>query len=161
MNSLRFDSSLLAIYRKSYFQVKDSKGRLVRFTVKTLNRHPDLARKKFAVMTAWNPMNQTLTKKDNLALNRKLEHQLKSRGEVFYQTDGWLGKHYETGFTIEGIQVPAAVQLGREFRQYAILYNDWRGPRFLRCCPGHLFGVKIQRRKAQEQRGAKGDRKAS
>lgn len=142
MSQILFDPSLLAIYRKSYFQVKDSNRRLVRFTVKTLKKHPELARKIFAVITAWNPMNQLLSQQANRALNQKLARRLRSSGAVFYRTDGWLGHHCESGFTVEGIRVPEAIQLGREFHQYAILYNDWRGPRFLRCRRGQPFRVK-------------------
>jgi len=144
MRILRFDRSLLAIYQRSHFQVRDQNRRLVSFTVKTLKKHPALSCKVFAVMTAWNPMNQSLTKTANQARNRKLAQQLRQRGAVFYRSDGWLGKHCEEGFTVEGIGVREAVEIAREFEQYAILFNDRRGPRFLRCCPGSLFAPQKQ-----------------
>ncbi len=142
MSALRFDPSLLKIYNKSHFQVRDQNRRLVSFTVKTLKKHPALSFKVFAVMTAWNPMNQTLTKTANRTRNRQLAQLLRQRGAVFYRSDGWLGRHCEEGFTIEGIGVFDAIQIARKFEQYAILYNDRRGPRFLRCCPGSLFDTK-------------------
>ncbi len=129
------DSQLLGIYKKTVFWVKDFNQRLVRFSSRTAARLPFLKKKKFAVLTAWNPMNRVLSLRTNRAYNRRLESDLKKTGYYFYKTTGSWQKHLEESYTVEGISERRAAALGAKYRQYAILYNDHRGVRFIRC-PG-------------------------
>lgn len=132
-----FDKKILSVYRKTHFFVQNLEKRLVSFTSGTIHRHPFLKKKKFAVITAWNPMNKPLSLRANQKNNQVLEARLKKTKYCFYKTRGFWRGHSEESFTIEGISKKKAVQLGDEFRQYAILYHDQNGMHFLRCHSMH------------------------
>lgn len=138
MTPLKLNADLLKIYQKTFFEVKNSSGKRVKFTIRSLHKFPELSQKKFTVITAWNPMNKVLTKKQNRLRNRRLAHRLVQCGHVFYTSQGWFGSHREEGFTVEGISLAHAKQLACKFEQYAIFFNDYRGPRFIRCHRGPL-----------------------
>lgn len=128
-----FDEKILETYRKTTFHVKDRSSQLVPFTVKNSLTRPVLKQKQFAVITAFNPMNEIKSESENKRNSGLLEAELKKRPYDFYPTVGSLGDHVEESFTVENIPQEEAVSLGKQFRQYAILYCDRRGPRFIRC----------------------------
>lgn len=128
-----FDSKVLEAYRNTTFCVRDSSGQVVPFTVKTFQQYPALKLKRFAVVTAFNPMNVIKSQAENKQNNQLLEAELKKRSYVHYPTSGSLGDHVEDSFTIEDIPQDEATALGKQFAQYAILFNDENGPRFIRC----------------------------
>jgi len=123
------------LYRRIFFQVKDPAGKLIRFTALTAEQHPFLKQKRFAIITAFNPMNQTVSNEENREQNERLEADLSANGYVFYTTVGELDGHAEKSFTIENISQTQAVEIGVKYRQHSILYNDAEGVRFVRCCP--------------------------
>lgn len=128
-----FDSKVLEAYRNTIFCVKDNAGHVVPFTVKTSQQFPVLKSKRFAVITAFNPMNVIKSQAENRQNNQLLEAELKKRLYVYYPSSGSLGDHVEDSFTIENIPQEEATALGKQFAQYAILFNDDNGPRFIRC----------------------------
>lgn len=128
-----FDEKILETYRNTTFHVKDRSGQLVPFTVKNSQACPVLKQKQFAVITAFNPMNEIKSEIENKRNSGLLEVELKKRAYTFYPTVGSLGDHAEESFTVENIPQEEAVSLGKQFRQYAILYCDRNGPRFIRC----------------------------
>ncbi len=133
MSDLRPDWNDL--YQRTFFQVKDLSGQLVRFTALTADQHSILRQKQFAIITAFNPMNQAVSDEDNQRQNKLLEADLTKGCYVFYPTVGELEGHAEESFTIENISQAQAVELGVKYRQHSILFNDAQGVRFVRCCP--------------------------
>ena len=128
-----FENAILEAYEQTTFQVKDGSGKLISFTVKNWQTHPFLKNKRFAIITAFNPMNKVVSAAENQKNNLCLEQVLKEMGLLFYASVGALGDHSEESFTIEGITLSEARALGRRFEQYAILYCDQNGPYFSRC----------------------------
>jgi hypothetical protein len=127
------DAKLLAIYKKTNFYVQDLGGKLVRFTYKTARHFPFFKVKKFAVITAWNPGAQVISKKENRKRNAQLYKDLKKGGYPFYKTRGHWRRHYEESFTVEKISKVKALALGRKYGQKAVTYHDARGVQFLWC----------------------------
>lgn len=123
------------LYRRTFFQVKDPAGKLVRFTALTADQYSFLKQKQFAIMTAFNPMNRVVSELENVAQNILLENDLTEGGFYFYRTRGELDGHFEDSFTVENISQAQAVEFGVKYRQHSILYNDALGVRFVRCCP--------------------------
>lgn len=124
-----------AVYRNTYFQVKDPIGNLVRFTALATDQYPFLKEKQFAIITAFNPMNRAVSDVENQRQNKLLEADLTKGGHAFYSTVGELDGHAEESFTVENISQAQAVEFGVRYRQHSILYNDAEGVRFVRCCP--------------------------
>jgi hypothetical protein len=124
---------LLAIYRKTNFFVEDLEGKMVRFTAESAHRFPFLKTKKFAVITAWNPKGEVTPLSVNRVQNRKLENELKKGGYHFYKTKGYWRGHSEESFTVERISCAKARLIGKKYRQMAILWNDAKGVRFMKC----------------------------
>ncbi len=124
---------ILELYRKTEFMVKDNHGTPVAFRVGDTPPNPVLMQKRFAIVTAWNPNNVVSSEEDNRRGNRTLEVLLRLSDFKFYPSVGRLGDHAEEGFTIEDIPEKEAVEFGKRFGQYAILFNDEKGPRFVFC----------------------------
>jgi len=129
-----FDSDWMNLYYRTFFQVKDQTGNLIRFTALTADQYPFLKQKQFAIITAFNPMNRVVPRDENQKMNEKLAVDLIRGGYVFYPTVGELDGHAEGSFTIENISQAQAVEIGVKYRQHSILYNDAEGVRFVRCC---------------------------
>ena len=78
----------------------------------------------WSYITASNPASELLSDEQNAGRNRELEALLKSQGLVFYRGEGigtdpeWPA---EASFLILGISREDALQLGRQFRQNAIV----------------------------------------
>lgn len=124
---------ILEAYSKTEFMVKDLNGVPVTFRVCDSPPHPVLKQKRFAIITAWNQRNVVMPEEENKKRNRLLEFFLKISGYTFYASVGRLGDHAEESFTIEDIPEKEAVSFGSGFVQYAILFNDEKGPRFVYC----------------------------
>ncbi|MSR78457.1 MAG: DUF3293 domain-containing protein [Candidatus Omnitrophica bacterium] len=128
-----FNNKILDAYRNTTFWVTNQAGQLVSFVVKNSQQFPILKQKQFAVITAFNPMNVVKSDAENNQNHLLLAAELKKRSHVYYPTSGSLGDHVEESFTIEDIPQEEAVALGKQFAQYAILFNDVNGSRFIRC----------------------------
>ena len=85
----------------------------------------------WSYITASNPASEPLSDDENRSRNRELEALLKSQDLVFYRGEG-IGSDStwpaETSFLILGISREAAMQLGRQFGQNAIVCGS----------PGHV-----------------------
>ena len=122
---------ILTIYHKTQFMFHDEHDQPVYFHVGDTPIAPALKKKQFAIITAWNPLNKTLTLEENRLSNNELQQLLTNHGYTYYPSTGTIGDHTEESYTIENISEEEAIQLGRKFDQYAILYNDPTGPRFI------------------------------
>lgn len=127
------DRELWDAYRRTTYCVHDDAGTPVFFTLKDPDLKSRVPRKRFAVITAWNPMNQPRSKEENRGRNAELERVLKKTGWKFYPTAGATEDHCEESFTIEGIGREEALALGRDFGQHAILYSENAEPRVYEC----------------------------
>jgi len=111
--------------------VREEGGDDVNFTVGDKEYPKAVLQKQFAIITAWNPMNRELTIDENRKRNIKLEEAIKKQKYNYYASKGSLEDHSEESFTIEDIPMADAEELGREFEQYAVLFCDREGPRFI------------------------------
>lgn len=125
---------ILEVYRKTEFMVRDLDGSPVNFRVCDTPPNPVLKGRRFAVITAWNPGNVPLAEGENRRRNRELDLLLRIPNYKFYPSVGRLGDHFEESFTVEDISEIDAVEYGKDFGQYAILYNDEGGARIVICC---------------------------
>ena len=123
--------SILDIYNRTQFMVRDEGGEDVNFTVGDKKYPKVVLQKQFAIITAWNPMNSELTIEENRNRNTELEKAIKEQNYYYYPSQGSLGDHSEESFTVEDIPMVDAEALGSEFEQYAVLFCDTEGPRFI------------------------------
>ncbi len=123
--------NLLKIYSNTEFMVKGADDALVYFTANTAVNFEILKQKQFAIITAWNPQNKALSVEENILLNKRLEDKLSKSDWVYYPSVGRLGDHSEESFTVEDISKEDATQLGLDFDQNAILFNDKEDVKFI------------------------------
>jgi hypothetical protein len=88
-----------------------------------LQEHP-IYEKRFAMLTAWNPNNKSANEVANYVTNKKLRQAIVMLGYEPIECVGSVGEHSEDGFVIQDILFDEALQLGRQFGQYSIFYND-------------------------------------
>lgn len=127
------DDNLIEIYRRTTYSVKDANGSLIDFVPAEDAKLPILLKKRFAIITAFNPMNQIQSPAVNEIAHECLRKELIKRPYEFYESMGRLEDHKELSFTVEGVSESEAISLAREFSQHAILYNDEQGIRFPLC----------------------------
>ena len=82
--------------------------------------------KAFAVITACNPLGQGLDEEADKAATICLRKAINRLGMKRHQITGVSAdmKHREAGFAVWGCDLPAAIQLGREFAQNAIFWIE-------------------------------------
>lgn len=128
-----FDPELYDLYARTAYSVRDGEGKEIIFTIQEASNLPDLKGRRFAIVTAWNPMNKPLSRDENVKRNRELETCLRRTSYVFYPSLGVLGDHSEESFTVEEIPESEALELGSLFGQYAIVFSGEEGCRLIRC----------------------------
>lgn len=84
------------------------------------NKYPD----KFMILTAWNPLNQQLSKEENISRNKVLEKELKENFSFVYEVNGFdpKTKHKEDGFMANCSDIEEACDYGLKYQQDAIYY---------------------------------------
>ena len=82
--------------------------------------------KAFAVITACNPLGQGLDEEADKAVTVCLRKAINQLGMKRHRVTGVSAdmKHREPGFAVWGCDLPAAIQLGREFAQNAIFWIE-------------------------------------
>ena len=82
--------------------------------------------KAFAVITACNPLGQGLDEEADKAATVCLRKAINRLGMKRHRVTGVSAdmKHREAGFAVWGCDLPAAIQLGREFAQNAIFWRE-------------------------------------
>jgi hypothetical protein len=80
----------------------------------------------FAVITAYNPLGQGLDEEADKAATVRLRKAISRLGLKRHRVTGVSAdmKHREPGFAVWGCDLPAALQLGREFAQNAIYWVE-------------------------------------
>lgn len=95
----------------------------------------------WAFITAENPLSQPLSQGENRQRQRELESLLIARGLTYFpgkgcgrdQQDDWC----ESSFLVCGIMLDEALQIGRQFRQCAVVHGKLDQPAELHYCyPG-------------------------
>ncbi len=124
-------STLWRAYEQTQFYVRESTPELC---IRIGSHHEQLDEillehrcDVWSYITASNPASELLSDDENRSRNRELAAHLKSQNLVFYRGEGvgsdstWPA---ETSFLILGINRDAAMQLGRQFGQNAIVYGS-------------------------------------
>jgi len=127
------ETELWEAYHRTTYCVRDDAGAPIYFRLIDPESRALIPKKNFAIITAWNPMNQPCSGSENDIRHQKLEALLAARPWKFYETSGATEDHCEKGFTIEGVTEEEALEIGRAFNQHAILYSDSGNTRILKC----------------------------
>lgn len=106
------------LYRKNRFKVCD-----IDFSFEELPK-TDFFVTPFAILTAWNPDNQSTARSINAKNNNLLEHDLKNLKYSFVEAVGYLDNHSEESFCVYDISFDQAINLAKKFHQYSIFYNN-------------------------------------
>ncbi len=94
-------------------------------TVFRLEDPPSLLPTTFAIITAWNPMNERLPQEANETAGRALLADLEHSTATLFQATGASrdGSHKEPGWAAD-IPKTRAIALGRKYRQLAIWWIE-------------------------------------
>lgn len=87
----------------------------------------------FAIITASNPMNETLDHDENIQLNILLESEINALSFTYCKSVGSYKKHSEESFLIYRITKDEALRLGIRYNQYSIFYNDTKTLSYIEC----------------------------
>ncbi|QIV96054.1 uncharacterized protein DUF3293 [Allofrancisella inopinata] len=106
---------------------------------------PEYYPPKFAIITAFNPMNQELNLKKNLSRNKVLEIELRQSYDWVYQINGFDEKtgHKEDGFMFEAISIDEACNLGLKYFQDAIYYIENLKMYVVKCAIGQRKVIEV------------------
>lgn len=80
--------------------------------------------KSYALMTAENPYGEEHGTLENSDFNDKLEQQLKTSGLGYIKVKGKFFGNVEHSYLIPNISQAAAVNLGKKYGQFSIIYGD-------------------------------------
>jgi len=112
--------------------------------------------KAFAVITACNPLGQGLDEEADKAATVCLRKAINRLGMKRHRITGVSAdmKHREAGFAVWGCDLPAAIQLGREFAQNAIFWIEKGKLDVVSCATGKRQNVALwtQRLRSRGQR---------
>ncbi len=86
----------------------------------------------FAIITAHNPMNHSLSVDENTTLNKKLYSELYKTYRLL-PTEGCYKGHCEAGYLVLDINLKEALKIGRNYQQYAIFYNTKHELKYVEC----------------------------
>jgi hypothetical protein len=123
--------ALVDVYRRNKFLIKDNTEDIWFGIEQQIDKK--YFEIPFAIVTAWNPMNESYSKEANIWLNNKLEVQIKTQKYAYDYTVGECDGHSEDSFIVYRISKREALKLVQEFRQYSIFYNDTRSLEYIEC----------------------------
>jgi hypothetical protein len=136
------DDELTEAYRRTSFWADTPRGRLrLRIGVPNAELDALLAAEKvrsWAYLTAYNPGSVRLGESDNRRSQERLERAVREAGFSFFRGEGvgddgdWPA---EPSLLVLGITRGHAVELGKQFRQRAIVYGEAGGSPQLLMCP--------------------------
>ena len=87
----------------------------------------------FAIITAWNPNNESRSQEANDFMNNKLKEKIKRLKYAYEPTVGKFDEHSEDSFIVFRISKEDAIALGKEFKQYSIFYNNIENLEYIKC----------------------------
>lgn len=110
------------IYDNTHFRISHNTEE-IDFTIDTLPAYAPFD-VPFAILTAWNPNNQPLSLEKNTIRNKQLFEKLLEYGYPFDEALGYLDEHSEESYCIYDITFEKAIELAKDFEQYAIFYSS-------------------------------------
>jgi len=130
-DALILDDDIVLDFKKKY----DDYLRYTKFLINSLEGRnwisfqfiPDnyeILKRKFAVITAFNPKGLILNDLLNFLKNTELEIIIKSFGYEYYLSIGELFEHSEYSFVIYDIEKDDALNIAKKFDQHSIFYNS-------------------------------------
>lgn len=123
-----------AIYDKTHFRITHN-GDISDFSIDTLPSSVPF-NQNFAILTAWNPNNQPLSLEENTVRNEQLFETLLESGYLFDEALGYLEEHSEESYCIYGISFEEAIELAKQYDQYAIFYRSSNSVGYYECASG-------------------------
>jgi len=122
---------MIDVYKRNKFLIKDDSEEILFSIEEQINKK--YFEIPFAIITAWNPMNESFSKDANIWLNNKLEEKLRALKYAYDKSIGECDGHSEESFIVYRISKKDALKLGREFKQYSIFYNGTRNLEYIEC----------------------------
>jgi hypothetical protein len=119
------------IYDLTHFRITHN-GDVSDFTIDTLPSSTPFDQ-SFAILTAWNPNNQPLSLEENTRRNEHLFETLLESGYLFDEALGYLDEHSEESYCIYGIGFKEAIDLAKQYDQYAIFYRSLNSVGYYEC----------------------------
>ena len=82
--------------------------------------------RRFAIITAHNPRSERLSSEENARRHAELERDLKALGLEYAPSTGESpdGSWLEEGFSVFGVSLEQALELGRKYGQHAIVWGE-------------------------------------
>ena len=123
----RIDPALVQAYRETEYRVLGAHAMVLRLDVhsdRLVSLHQAFLVECSVFITAYNPYSQRADLEVNIRRQSELAELLESRGLVVFQGIGrhpggrWAG---EPGFLVPGMPLDEACDIGRQFRQNAII----------------------------------------
>jgi len=142
-DALMVDNKIVLDFKKKYkhylkytkFLINTSMDRnWVSFQFIPSNR--EYLKRKFAIITAFNPKNLILNDFLNFIRNTELESVLKSLGYEYMTSIGELFDHSEESFIVYDIEKDEAVNIGKQFDQDTVFYNSGKSISVVKCEDG-------------------------
>lgn len=136
-NKLKFEtaakrSNWLPIYEHTKFLINSNDGSAW-FSFQFLPKESHYLARPFAIISAENPFMGSPDETLNEASNEIMRNTLKDLGYEFYQSIGELSDHAENSFIIYNIDKNKAIELGQEFQQESIVFNNGESICILKC----------------------------
>ncbi|MEE8588591.1 MAG: DUF3293 domain-containing protein [Sulfurimonadaceae bacterium] len=119
------------IYFHNSYEIALSSNTTYTFSLQHFKDNP-LFDRPFAIITAFNPHNNTMSYQENLSRNQKLYNELNSKYELL-EAKGCYEGHCEEGYLIFDISLSEAVELGRRYEQFTIFYNSVTALKYISC----------------------------
>jgi len=113
--------TLEEIYFKNTYEVALSSDQLLSFSLENFTDNHFFDR-SFAIVTASNPNNISLSNRENESRNTLLYSELNSN--IVLNARGCHEEHCEDGYLVFDITLSDALLLGQKYAQVAIFYND-------------------------------------
>jgi hypothetical protein len=125
------NKALVNIYPKNQFLLHDEDNKIW-FSLENIvdKKYFEIP---FAIITAWNPNNESRAKEANIFMNKKLENHIKALKFYYEPTVGKYGEHGEDSFIIYRINRTDAIKLGQVYEQYSIFYNSSTALEYIEC----------------------------
>ncbi len=128
--------TLEEIYFKNIYEVALSSDQLLIFSLENLTDNSFFDR-SFAIITASNPHNVSLSTRENEHRNALLYSELNSNNVL--NARGCHEDHCEDGHLIFDITLSDALLLGQKYEQVAIFYNDSNKLMYVDCKNGEVM----------------------
>ena len=119
------------IYLHNSYEIALSSNTTYTFSLQHFKDNP-LFDRPFAIITAFNPHNNTMSYQENLSRNQKLYNELNSNYDLL-EAKGCYSGHCEEGYLIFEISLSEVIVLGHKYEQFAVFYNTTDKLMYVEC----------------------------